>query len=128
MRRPSTARELYAWWEAAMRGERPPVHEGEPHCGWFRTRAVRGGPWIPARVFVEREIDPETGELADDERFVAEVAGQRRDAAAAWVSICRRPISREEYEAMVARRDGDLALLATHARFDLTATPPRPRF
>ncbi len=125
MRRPSTFGQLYAWWQAAMRGERPDVVEGEPECGWFMTRLVKGGPWVPARVFVERELD-ERGELAGPEEYVAEVDGVRRDAARVWVSICRRVISREDYDALMARRSADPRLLATLAQYDITEVAPRP--
>jgi hypothetical protein len=57
------------WWEQAVSGDEPPVHDGEPQAGFFAVRRFRYGEWpqgpfVPARVWWEPgEIDPETGEL-----------------------------------------------------------------
>ncbi len=126
IRQPSSLLELYAWHNAALAARASglacglAVHADEPQCGWYRTRRVRGGPWIPARIFLERTIDPETGELADDERLVCEVGGVRRDPWAAWQSLAKRPITRAEYDRLVAERNGSLSMQATHVPFDLT--------
>ena len=44
MRQPSTAAQRWAWWEAAVAGGEPPVHEDEPHTGYFAVRKFRPGP------------------------------------------------------------------------------------
>lgn len=126
IRQPSSLLNLYAWHNAALAARAngssrdQVVHAEEPQCGWYRTRMVRGGPWIPARIFLERTIDPETGELADDERLVCEVGGARRDPWHAWPSLANRPITRAEHDRLVAERDRSLSLQATHIPFDLT--------
>lgn len=66
IRQPSTA-QLYGWLRAAVNGENPPRHDGIPHCGWFKRRMVKNGPWVPVRIFIDRDIDLASGELTRDE-------------------------------------------------------------
>lgn len=124
MRRPTPDHVAYDWHRRAIRGERPAVIEGEPECGWFRTRMVKGGPWCPARIWIERDIDPETGELTGPEEFRAEVAGEIRDPCQVWTSL--RPITEEVYHALVEARSHDNRFAATHAAVDLLNEPMRP--
>lgn len=124
MRQPSPASQLYAWHRAAMRGAAPPVHDGWPECGWYRTRLVRGGPWVAVEIKVERVIDIETGELAGPETVFAIVDGERRRAEPIWTFL--EPISREDYAALIARREFIPAMAATHAKIDLSLQPMRP--
>jgi len=126
MRAPTSDAALYAWWRAALAGGRPPVHEGEPECGWFKTRMVRGGPWVPARIWCERDIDPETGELATPEALRCEVGGQHRDPSRAWLTLANRPISEAEFHILSAAAVADPRMAATLAVVDLTSSPTRP--
>lgn len=126
MRRPSTEAELYAWHRAALRGERPPVLDGEPQCGWFKFRYVRNGPWVPARIWCEQVLDPETGELAAPEMFRAEVNGEPANAYAIWLRVAARPISEADYLALMGHHESVEAMRATHVKIDLTAKPMRP--
>lgn len=118
MRRPSTAADLYAWHRAAVAGESPAIHPDLPECGWFKTRLVKGGPWVPARIWCERDIDPVTGDLTAPERTLCEVDGMRRDPARMWTYL--KPISRTEFDALSARREAIPEMAATMARLDLT--------
>lgn len=124
IRQPSLTSALYAWHRAAVAGKAPPQHEGDPQCGWYRTRLVRGGPWVPARIWIEREIDPYSGELLSPEVFRCEIDGQRRDPYRVWTYIT--PIPREEYDALIARRASIPAMKATLAKIDVSQTPMRP--
>ena len=126
MRRARSEAEIYAWWRAALAGLRPAVHEDEPQCGWFRTRLVRLGPWCPARVWLHQVIDPETGELAEDERLLCEVDGDRRNPARAWISIASNPITEVAFDELVAARNLNPQMRASMTRFDLTLSPARP--
>lgn len=87
-------------------------------------RMVKGGPFVPVQIKVEREIDDETGELLGPERLVALVDGQRRAPGPVWTHLT--PISREEFQALCARKSEIAAMAATHARFDLTEEPILP--
>lgn len=128
MRRPTPLSEMYRWWNAAVSkasgNELVVRHDWEPECGFFKTKFVRGGAWIPARIWIERDIDPETGDLTAPEVYRCEVGGERRDPYRMWVSL--RPIPRDEYEQLVEARRSDIRMRADLARFDLTAAPPRP--
>ncbi|WP_333826889.1 hypothetical protein [Pararhodobacter sp.] len=124
IRRPSTKAQQYAWHRAALSGSNPPQHDGLPECGWFRTRFVTGGPWVPVRIWCEQEIDPETGELLTDERLCCEADGMRRDPAKIWTYL--EPISRADFEQLSDRREAIPAMAATMARLDLTERAMRP--
>lgn len=102
IRQPTPMSVLFAWHRAAVSGDAPPIHEGEPHCGWYRTRMVRGGPWVPVEIRVEREIDQETGELAGPERLIAIVDGMRRNPESLWTYLT--PISRKDFDDLIYRR------------------------
>lgn len=114
MRQPSPMAALYAWHRAALAGDAPPVHEGLPECGWYRTKLVRGGPHVPVEIKVEREICPESGELLGPERLVAVVDGMRRDPASIWTFLT--PISRAEHDDLILRRHFVPEMAATMAK------------
>lgn len=94
--------------------------------GWFKVRLVRGGPFVGARIWIDREIYPETGELADDERFLCEVDGERRDAFREWVWLAKNPVSKAAYDELTDLRASIEAMAATHIPFDLTQNVIRP--
>lgn len=124
MRQPSTMASLYAWHKAAIQDRALPRHEGDPQCGWFKMRLVKGGPWVPVEIRIKREIDPITGELAGPEEFCCEVEGMRRDPAKIWTYLT--PISRAEFDALAARAATIPAMAATMARVDLTQGAMKP--
>lgn len=68
---------------------------------------------MPVEIRVERQIDPETGELTAPERFVALCDGMRRDPAALWTYLT--PIPRAEHDALIARRAAIPDMAATMA-------------
>lgn len=124
MRTPSTYQQLFAWYRAALADPRHPRHEGDPQCGFFRTRLVKNGPWVPVKITVEREVDPATGELTADEKLICDVGGERRKPESVWTSV--RPITRAAYDALVAERARNPAMVATMAAYDLSRSPMRP--
>ena len=126
MRQPTPLAQLLRWHRDALAQKRPKVHEGEPQMGWFKVRMVRGGPFVPARIWIEREICPLTGELACDERILCEVNGARRDALREWVWLSKNPISKAAFDELCALRQSIEAMVATHVPFDLKDTVMRP--
>ena len=124
IRQPSSAAQLYAWHRAAMAGNCPAQHDGLPECGWFKTRLVRGGPWVPVEIRVEREICLETYELLGPERLICICDGQRRNAARLWTYLT--PISREEHKALANRATAIPAMAASMVAIDLTLEPVCP--
>ena len=102
-----------------------PSHDWEPPCGWFRTRFVKGGPPVPVRITIDRDIDPATGELTRDETFIYEIDGQRRRSLP--IGLVYHAITREAFDEIMAARAADLRLQATLVPFDFVAAgPPRP--
>lgn len=124
IRTPSTFTQLHAWHRDAIAGFPVERHDGIPEAGWFRMRRVKGGPFVPVRIFIERETDHETGELTEPERYVAEVEGLRADAAAIWTYLT--PISREDYLALVEMHRAEDRMAATMVPMNLADTPTRP--
>ena len=109
MREPSTPEQRWAWWEAAVAGDVPPVHDNDPQAGFFAVRKFSYGAWVkgpmvPARIWWEPgEIDPETGELLSDERCCAEVDGKPVNPWSSWTWIARRPIPEMEWKWLKAQ-------------------------
>ncbi len=80
------------------------IHEDEPLSGFYRRRLVRGGPWVPAVIWMEPgDIDPETGELASDDTLCCFVNGRPVDVFKEWTWLAGNPISAEEYFALFAQ-------------------------
>lgn len=100
MRQPTDNEAALQWWRDALAGRRPPIHDGEPQCGWYRARLVRGGPWVPVRIWMESPTDPETGELIADEFVRAEIDGREVDPAEVWIRACAHPITEETFNYM----------------------------
>ena len=121
IRQPSTAAQLYAWHREAVKNPDLPRHDGLPECGWFKRRMVRGGPWVAARIWCERDIDPETLELTAPEVLRCEVDGEHVDPAAHWTHLI--PISREEYDALLHRRGLIAEMMTPRQSIDLSRRP-----
>lgn len=126
MRTPSSFRELYAWWREAIVNPNVARHEGDPHCGYYKRRLIKGGPWVPVRIYIDREIDPVTGELACDERLRIEVEGlDGGDPIEHWTYLT--PISRDEFDHLVDYRLRDARMLDARRKLDLSETPTSPQ-
>lgn len=116
IRTPTPLARQYAWYRAAIAGRDVPRHDGLPECGFFKYRAVKQGPFIPVRIWLEQEICPVTGELMADEVLRCEALGQSRNPETIWTYL--RPIPRAEYDALVdLHRSMDL-MAATHSAID----------
>jgi hypothetical protein len=63
---------------------------------------VKGGPFVPVKIFLEQQIDPETGELLGDEVMRCEVDGKRRVPEEEWTWVADNPISEEDFLDMLA--------------------------
>ena len=124
IRRPTPPSVAYAWHRAALAGENPPTHDGLPQPGWFKVRLVKGGSYVAAKIWIEREIDPMTGELAAPEQYRCEVDGMSRSPASIWTHL--KPISKAEYDALLHRRLTIPAMQASMAKLDLIAAPILP--
>ena len=98
MSRLPTPRDIaYAWHARAIRGEKVSIHEGDPQCGYYLTRLVARGAFVPGSIWLEQIVCPETGELLSDERYRAEILGEEVDAGDAWIWLAKRPICKLFY-------------------------------
>lgn len=123
IRQPSTQEQVYDFWSRSVAGERVPRNEEDPQCGFYRMRKVRGGPWVAVEIWLEQQIDDETGELVADEKLRAIQNGEPVNPAFIW-TYCR-PIRAEEYDALTgARSDMEATMKATMVAVDLGALPP----
>lgn len=126
MRQPSTMAQLYAWHRAAMAGRAPAQHDGLPECGWYKRKLVKGCCWVPVRIYVERDICPDTGELTGPEILRGTVDGLLvDDIADQWTYLT--PISRADFIALTDAPLRDPRMADPLARIDLSQTPTYPR-
>lgn len=117
IRQPTPREAQYAWWNRTISGERAPRLEDEPQPGFYKRRFVRGGPFVPVEIFLEQVTDPETGELAEDERLRALVNGERRDPVSVW-PYCRA-ITVDEYDGLTGAHAQIPDMAATHVAVSL---------
>lgn len=103
MRQIYSDQDLLAWHRNAMRGllaEDLPIDGNEPQVGWYKRRLVKGGPWVPARIWLVQHI--EDGCLVGDSSIQCEVNGKYADAEQEWTWLCRNPISEAEFNYLTA--------------------------
>lgn len=125
MRNPSTASQLYAWHQAAVSGARVQLHDGSPHCGWYKRKLVKGGPWVPVKIICKQTICNVSGELLCDEQLVMEVEGiDRGDPSDDWTYLT--PISKQDYERLMDRRLRDSRMIDSTSKIDLSSAPTLP--
>ena len=124
MSKPTPHAVLYAWHSNALRGalaEDLPITE-EPQCGWFKRRLIRGGLFVPARIWMYQPTDPETGDLVADEALQCEVGGRFADPEIQWPWLNGRPISEQEFNYLTALA----GWTAEHAPGEPFANPRQP--
>jgi hypothetical protein len=100
MRTPTAFADAYAWWTAALAGEKQQITT-EPRPGYYRRRLVKGGPWVGVRIYLD-QIVGDDGELLSDEVMKAECDGAPCDPEDAWIASCDHPITREDYRYYVS--------------------------
>lgn len=107
MRKPTTEDEARAWWRQALEDKELTLaieYDWEdPKCGFFEGKMSRGGIMMPARIWIENDICPVTGELLDDEVFWCEHGGQLKDPYEQWMWLAQQPITEEYYLYLMAR-------------------------
>lgn len=125
IRQPSNEYDLLWWHRAYMNRERPPISDGIVHCGWFKRRWIKNGPWVPARIFVVSDICPDTGELTCDEEFRIEIEGiDKGDPVDHWSYL--KPISEEEFHRLMDMRLRDPRFSDGYQPIDLSERPTPP--
>lgn len=122
MRQPTSNEAQYRFWRRSVAGERVERFEDEPQPGFYKRRYVRGGPFVPVEIWLEQQIDPETGELTADEQLRAVCNGERCNPYTVW-TYCRA-ITLEEYDALTGARDAIADMAATHVAINLADLAP----
>lgn len=107
MRKPTSKDVAFEWWRDALLGVAPPPINEHPQCGFYKRRLVKGGPWVPAAIWIQAAVD-ESGELAGDEVMVCAVGGRKCDPVDQWGYLAAQPISEVEYRGMVAKVKSDI--------------------
>jgi hypothetical protein len=77
----------------------------EPVPGFYQRRMVKHGPMVPVAIWIDQDIDPETGELMADEVMRCLVNGKDADAQAQWSDVAGHPITEREYRFLTASVD-----------------------
>lgn len=105
MRTPTPRDQAYAWHTNALKGVYgdPIIYDETPQAGWYKRRLVKGGPFVPARIWIDAEVDEETGDLLSEETVQCEVNGRYADATDQWQWLCQNPITEAEFNYMTAR-------------------------
>lgn len=103
IRFPTSNDEIYAWHKVALEDVAlhliPEVTQ-EPQCGFFKRRLVKGGPFVPCKIWMFQPT--QDGELVGDETYQCEVNGQYADAEDQWLWLCQNPITEAEYHYLMA--------------------------
>ncbi len=59
----------------------------KPRPGFFKLRLIKGGPFVPARIFLPCPIDPEFGHPMDRSRhLIGEIDGKEVEVERIWLS------------------------------------------
>lgn len=103
LRRPTDRAAAWETWRRRLAGERVEI-TGAPHPGWFKAK--RFGQWTAVQIDLVADVDPDTGELVSDERFVAFVGAsdafyEQAKVEAIWLRCAGHPISEAEAEQLL---------------------------
>lgn len=82
--------DAYAWWRAALDGVTGPISDGDPQPGFYRTRRQRGGPWLPAAIWIDEHGAAQAVVGADYEPT---------DPDAIWIACAKHPVPEADYRA-----------------------------
>ena len=75
--------------------------EDAPQPGWYKRRLVRGGPFVPARVWMFQPVDDE-GDLCGDEVLQCECNGKFADPELQWEWLRQTPITESDFNYLTA--------------------------
>ncbi len=103
----------YEFWQRALSGEKVggdtlPVHESEPHCGFWRFKSEKGGQFFPMATWMQ------DGTLVALTEVDGRQVGVKPEAF--WTRICRHPVTEDHYRERIATgrwRDEDSSVTAS---------------
>lgn len=111
----------YEWWreEVMASGQRLP---DMPACGYYKTKLVKDGAWVPARIWREPQLDPVMGTDTGFDLLRCEINGRPKDAMAVFPRLSMYPIKAEDFEFEKA----DAAHAKAYRPGDPKADPTKP--
>lgn len=118
MRKPTPEAIAYQWWRDALAGRNPPIHDSDPQPGFYKRKLIKGGPFVPARIWIEQHVDGD-GDLTREEVLRCEIGDRTANAADQWSYLAANPITEADYRFM---RDS-AAWAAEHAPMRAIASP-----
>jgi len=86
-----------------------------PQPGFYRTRLVKNGPWVAARIWLDDSIPERPAVL------LAEMGGKEVDAFWLWTRVIDQPISEAEFQFLTA----DAEWCSQHAPTEPAANPTK---
>ena len=92
------------WWHAQPKDGLTAIKElpRDPQDGFYKRRLVRGGPWVPARIWRAPEIDFISGKETGFDIVRCEVMGKPRNPVAQWDALGRLPITKADFDHLMA--------------------------
>lgn len=89
---------------------KPHFDIAKPVAGYYRRKLVKGGVWMPVKLWFGPPLDPDTGEELDRSHRWQAMDGDRLVAGEAdiqdiWTRCCREPINATEYFYLVKDRE-----------------------
>lgn len=90
------------WWEAAIAGRRTPILADDPQPGYYKRRLVRGGIFVPARIWQVETRCIETGDLVADVQLLCEVSTGPADPYEQWPYLGKHPVPEADFRYRVA--------------------------
>lgn len=108
------------WWREELIAPGQSIPD-DPQSGFYKTKNVHKGPWVPARIWRETEAGKDGADTGRDMVF-CEVDGRPRDPSAMWVRLSMYPISEADFNFMRA----DSAHAKAYRPDDPKADPHQP--
>lgn len=127
MRKP--VKDHLEWWRQAVFGAAPRAVVDDPQPGYYRRKLVKGGPWVPVRIWLVECIDETTGELMAPSYLCCDVDGKPASPDDQWPYCCDQAISVADFEHMTKlskyakARDPREPLADPRKRIDLMNVP-----
>lgn len=118
---------------SATSAKRPIPRIDQPVPGFYQTRLVRKGVWVPVRIWFDYPPDPDNpGQLLDrSPRWQALLCGSPvDDILDLWTHCCGQPIEESEYRYLMDRGKWTTRYVPGHPAanperpIDLNAIPP----
>jgi DNA polymerase-1 len=94
------------WWHGAVKiaASNIAIRElpNDPQDGFFQRKLVKGGPWVPARIWRDAEKDFVTDQETGFDVVKCEVAGKPRHPLKEFDALGRYPITKEKFDHLMA--------------------------